>query len=47
MPGLRRRNKLVIPQNLSDPAPDREVASSEQSLEATQVISVSPNFGMR
>jgi hypothetical protein len=27
MPALRRRNKLVIPQNLSDPAPDREVAS--------------------
>jgi hypothetical protein len=27
MPALRRRNKLVIPQNLSDPAPDGEVAS--------------------
>ena len=29
MPALRRRNKLVIPQNLSDPAPDREVASRD------------------
>jgi hypothetical protein len=37
MPALRRRNKLVIPQDLSDPAPDKEVASRVLALGQTDL----------
>jgi hypothetical protein len=33
MAALRRRNKLVIPQNLRDPAPDRDVAGRDHRRE--------------
>src|SRR5665213_608606 len=45
MPALRRRDKLVIPQNLSDPAPDREVASRGPQFRKPQVSSSSLEIG--